>query len=204
MNSIEMNTAIGFLSCTAFHQLARILPFRTPHSSNLITCSVFQFFFIARMINLYTMHLNATAETNTVLDYLCGYFLYDIGYLLSTTPFSFFIIHHGIGISLIHAIKQTNISTTLLPLCHAICIMIEAPSPFLNLLPFSKQTSYYPILLRFIYHLYFISRIILFPIASARLLSYLSYSTSLTSFFSLIYAMSLYCIRKMNRMVSAL
>jgi hypothetical protein len=197
-----MNRFISALSCTVIHGLSRRIPFRTPNSANLITCITFQSFFVVQAIRLFFR--SPTQETLeqsiTNLDYLYGYFLYDIGYLLCTNPFSAYMIHHGLGISLIYVMQQYNPPLHLLSLSNAICVIIEIVSPFLNILPFAKQTSYYPILLRFIYHLYFVFRIFLFPMTSTYLISNIR-STALAGFLSVLYTMSLFWFRKMHHMV---
>lgn len=194
-----MNSIIGFLSCTTLHTLYRGIPFRTSRAANLLTCITFQVFFVANAIRIY---FNPSVEaTSDNLDYLVGYFGYDLLYLLQTNPYSLYMVHHLIGLGLVHMIQKMGIPTHLVHEYNAICISLEFVSPLLNIMTFAKQTSYYPMLLRFNYKLYILFRVILFPIISYPLRSHFSSPWVWTCFFA-IYSMSVGWVWKMRALLN--
>lgn len=197
-NRRRMNSIIGFLSCTTLHTLYRGIPLRTPRAANLLTCITFQVFFVLNAIRIY---FNPSVEdTSDNLDYLVGYFGYDLMYLLQTHPYSLYVVHHLIGLGLVHLIQKLGIPTHLVQEYNAICISLEFVNPFLNLLSFSKQTAYYPLLLRFNYKLYILFRIIMFPGVSYQLRTHFSSPWVWTCFFA-IYGMSLGWVWKMRALI---
>ena len=194
-----MNPIIGLLSCTTLHTLFRGIPFRTSRAANLLTCITFQTLFVANAIRIYYFDPSVEATSNN-LNYLVGYFCYDLMYLIQTNPYSLYMIHHCIGLGLVHMIQKMGIPTHLVHDYNAICISLEFVSPLLNLLQFAKHTSYYPMLLRFNYKLYILCRVILFPVISYPLRSHFSSPWILTCFFA-IYGMSIGWVWKMRALL---
>ena len=200
-----MNIVSSFLSCSTLHYFARYLPLRTPQAPNLITCIGFQLFFIGNAARLSCHNpptLLTSEQTLHNLDYIYGYFLYDLGYLLHTQPSSFFIIHHLIGIGILHCIQYIGAPVSVVSEYNFLCLIVELINPLLNLLPFVKQTPYYPFFLRMIYDLYLVFRIILFPISSYRLMEHVP--RRMWVFFGLVYGMNLFWAKKMRGMVMRL
>ena len=194
-----MNSILGFLSCTTLHTLYRSIPLRTPRAANLLTCITFQTFFVTNAIRIY--FYPSTEATSNNLDYLVGYFGYDLLYLLQTHPYSIYVVHHFIGLGLIHMIQKIGIPTHLLGEYNAVCISLEVVNPFLNLLSFAKHTSYYPMLLRFNYNLYILFRIIMFPGILYQLRSHFS-SLWIWTCFAAMYGMSIGWVCKMRALLN--
>ena len=103
-----MHIAISALSCGAFHYLCRFIPFKTREASNLLTCTLFQTYFVFQACRLLFSEPSdqVSEQTLTNLSYLYGYFIYDLIYLLKTDCTSPFIIHHLVGMIILHRIKQ--------------------------------------------------------------------------------------------------
>lgn len=194
-----MNIVASAASCGTIHYLASRFPFQTRHAANLLSCSIFQAFFVLNALRLYRMNPSNEVSLNTItnLEYLYGYFVYDLIYLISTDLLSPFIIHHLVGMTILHLIKPFGAPTNLLPYYNAICILGEVTSPFLNMRHFLKNTWIHPGWMRGIYYLYFASRIVTFPIVSVSLIYQLrSYGLAGTLF--IIYRMSVFWFYRMN------
>ena len=203
MNNIVKSS----IYCTGIHSLISILDTKIENLPNLITCILFQGSFIFRSaVSLYQSYHRrgydqSVVATDTIqsLDYLVGYFIYDLLYLLKTNPRSLFIIHHLIGLFMLYCIKQVGAPLHLLKHYNAICFIAEITNPFLNLRTLTKHTPYHSLNMKLILITYFIFRIIAFPLISSELLMQLN-SKPLWASFSTIYGMSLLWFKKIVMM----
>jgi len=195
-----MHIAISALSCGAFHYLCRFLPFKTRNASNLLTCTLFQTYFVFQACRLLFSEPSDQVSEQTLvnLSYLYGYFIYDLIYMLKTDPTSPFMVHHLVGIMILHRIRQIGAPIPLLAHYNAICVLGEVMSPFLNTRHFFKNTWLYPIWMRGIYYAYFISRIVAFPIVSSSLVHQLR-SYELAGTLVIVYGMSLFWFYEMHK-----
>jgi hypothetical protein len=197
-----MSTISSALSCSTIHLLASRYPFRTRNASNLITCLAFQLYFSGRAAYLSYQEPTPYIALQTIanLDAIYGYFLYDLAYLFLTTPTSPYIIHHFIGLYILHQIKQYGAPLYALKEYNMICFVAECTSPFLQLRHFAKGTSLYPYLMQFAFYLYGASRMIAMPIYSITLMQLLGSKVLWTPLLA-VYAMSAYWFFKMRAMI---
>jgi hypothetical protein len=195
-----MHIVISAASCGVFHYLCRFLPFKTRNASNLLTCTVFQTYFVFQAFRLLFSEPSDQVSEQTLVNLSClyGYFIYDLIYMLKTDPTSPFIVHHLIGIMILHRIREIGAPISLLSHYNAICVLGEVMSPFLNLRHFFKNTRLYPIWMRGIYYAYFVSRIVSFPIVSSSLVYQLR-SHELAGTLVIVYGMSLFWFYEMHR-----
>jgi hypothetical protein len=172
-------------------------------SPNLLTCILFQSSFVfCSAISLYQSYHRRKYDQQIVandtlqnLDYLMGYFIYDILYLLKTEPTSLFIVHHLIGLCMIITIKQYGAPLDLLKHYNAICVISEITGPVINLRYITKNTPYYSLNMKLILFTYTLFRMIAFPLVSFELLSKLN-SNTLWGSFVIIYMMSALWFKK--------
>ena len=189
--------------CGGIHSLISLLDSHIKNLPNIITCILFQSSFVFRSaISLYQSYHRRRYDQQIVandtlqnLDYLMGYFIYDILYLLKTEPTSLFIVHHLIGLCMILTIKQYGAPLDLLKHYNAICVIAEITSPILNLRYITKNTRYYSLNMKLILFTYTLFRMIAFPLVSSELLSKLNSNTLWGSFIT-IYMMSLVWFKK--------
>lgn len=201
----------SFISCSTIHLSSLLIPSKVKHHSNLITCILYQIYFVYQSLQLViksqteleTSWQIISQETLQNLDTLVGYFLYDILYLLSYDKNIGFILHHLIGISMIYFINSFGAPKHLLFYYNIFCFIAEASNPFLNFRHFVKDTSYYSSYIKFISISYFIFRILLFPYYGYKV-SILLQVKPLNYFFSIIYMMSVIWFRKLVGMVRRL
>jgi hypothetical protein len=134
-------------------------------------------------------------DTLQNLDYLMGYFIYDILYLLKTEPTSLFIVHHLIGLCMIITIKKYGAPLDLLKHYNAVCVVSEITGPILNLRYITKNTPYYSLNMKLILVTYTLFRMIAFPLVATKLLSKLN-SNVLLGLFATVYMMSALWFKK--------
>jgi len=181
---------------------------KTDESPNVITCILFQLFFIFRSSTNLSLSLPWNAyntgivqsRTMQQIDYLIGYFLYDLVYLLFRHRQSPFIIHHLIGFVMLFSMKCLGLPRDYLFHCNAICLLGEITNPILNLRTFTKGTPYYDLNMKLIGITYFLFRIIGFPAVSYLLLRHMQ-SKSLWFCFGSIYVMSIIWFKKIVHMI---
>lgn len=199
MNSIVKS----LVYCGGIHSLISIVDTKIYNLPNAITCILFQSSFVFRsLVSLfqsyhrrhYDQQLVAN-DTKQTLDYLIGYFIYDILFLLKTNPKSLFILHHFIGLLMIYVIQNTGFPVDLLKHYNAICVISEITNPVLNLRYITKDTPYYSLNMKLILLTYTLFRIIAFPLVSYELLPKLN-SKILWASFTTIYCMSLLWFKK--------
>lgn len=197
-----MTSLLSAFICSSIHLLASRFPFKTRNAANLITCLVFQLYFSGRAAYLSRQEPTLVTASHTIanLDAIYGYFLYDLAYLFLTTPTSPYIIHHFIGLYILHQIKQYGAPLYVLHEYNMICFFAECTSPFLQLRHFVKGTPLYPYLMRFAFYLYGASRIIGMPLYSILLMQLLG-SKTLWAPLCAVYAMSFYWFLKMRAMI---
>jgi hypothetical protein len=197
-----MTTLSSSIACSTIHLLTSRYPFKTPNAANLMTCLVFQLYFSGRAAYLSYQEPTPVTASHTIanLDAIYGYFLYDLAYLFLTTPTSPYILHHFIGLYILHQIKQYGAPLYALHEYNMICFVAECTSPFLQLRHFAKGTSLYPYLMRFAFYLYGASRMIAMPIYSMSLIQLLG-SKALWAPLLAVYAMSWYWFVKMRAMI---
>lgn len=203
----------SFLGCSSIHALSSLIPFKTKDAPNLISCISFQLYFIFRCLSLfYQSRYTDEYDQNIVsqqtidnLNSLIGYFIYDIIYLLKTSSFSFYVVHHLLGISMLQLVKHFGAPIPLLSQYNLFCFVAEVTNPFINLRHFTRDTTFYPLNIKLIFGTYSIFRMILFPIMSKQLYQTIqltdpSRATSLIYLFSVVYLMSSVWYVKIIRM----
>ena len=189
----------SLIYCGGIHSL-------TSHITNLpniVTCILFQSSFVFRSaISLYKSYHRRRYDQQVVandtlqnLDYLMGYFIYDILYLLKTEPTSLFIVHHLIGLCMITTIKKYGAPLDLLKDYNAVCVVSEITGPILNLRYITKNTPYYSLNMKLILITYTLFRMIAFPLVATELLSKLN-SNLLLGSFAAVYMMSAVWFKK--------
>ena len=198
----RMTSLLSAFICSSTHLLISRFRFQTPNAANLITCLAFQTYFAGRAAYLSRQDPTLVTASQTIanLDAIYGYFLYDLAYLFLTTPTSPYIVHHFIGLYILHQIKQYGAPLYALHEYNMICFVSECTSPFLQLRHFAKGTSFYPYLMQFAFYLYGASRIIGMPIYSMSLIQLLG-SKALWTPLLAVYAMSWYWFMKMWKMI---
>ncbi len=202
---IFTNTIINsFIYCTYVHTLCRLFNSTVEHSSNLLTCVIFQSIFSisSGYISLYSsLYLNISnysllvGYANTILDILAGYFVYDTLYLLLYKFSTLYFGHHIVAITAIQLLKTNVIPYDLVPYYTLLCFVLEVTNPFLNIRPFTKNTSYYKLNVYYIFITFLLFRIILFPIVAITIISRLE-SLLLWSIFTIIYGFSIFWFKK--------
>ena len=209
MNHNHMNHHIikSSIYCGGIHSLTSLLltSLLDSHITNLpniVTCILFQSSFVFRSaISLYKSYHSrydqqvVANDTLQNLDYLMGYFIYDILYLLKTEPTSLFIVHHLIGLCMITTIKKYGAPLDLLKHYNAVCVVSEITGPILNLRYITKNTPYYSLNMKLILVTYTLFRMIAFPLVASELLSKLNSNVLLGSF-ATVYMMSALWFKK--------
>ena len=205
--------------CGGIHTLISLLDSNITNLPNIVTCILFQSSFVFRSaILLYQSYHRRRYDQQLVandtlqnLDYLMGYFIYDILYLLKTEPTSLFIIHHLIGLCMILTVKQFGKSYSikqplatdqvagapldLLKDYNAVCLISEITGPILNLRYITKNTPYYSLNMKLILFTYTLFRMIAFPLVASELLTKIKSNTLLGSFVT-VYMMSAVWFKK--------
>ena len=215
---------LSFLVCSGLHQVGKWIPSRVLHAANLRTCIAFQLYFLWRAGSLwYTSavldHLDGIGadsgasareaaatilwiqkETMRNLGALGGYFIYDLGYLLQTTPFSGFVLHHLIGLTMIRFLQERGAPPpSLLSMYNALAFIAEITNPPLNLRHFVKGTAWEGGMRRIIFWTYTVFRMVGYPVLSIQLHHHLQIRP-LFVLFMIIYAMSTVWYRRVIRM----
>lgn len=203
----------SFLGCSSIHAISSIIPFKTKDAPNLISCISFQLYFIFRSLSLFYQSYYSdkydqqliSQQTIDNLNSLIGYFIYDSLYLMKTSSFSFYVVHHLLGISMLQIVKQFGAPISLLSQYNLFCFIAEVTNPFINFRHFTRDTIFYPLNIKLIFGTYSIFRMILFPIMSKKLYNTIlltdsSRATSLIYLFSIIYVMSSVWYVKIFRM----
>ena len=182
--------------------LTSLLDSHITNLPNIVTCILFQSSFVFRSaISLYKSYHRrydqqvVANDTLQNLDYLMGYFIYDILYLLKTEPTSLFIVHHLIGLCMITTIKKYGAPLDLLRHYNAVCVVSEITGPILNLRYITKNTPYYSLNMKLILVTYTLFRMIAFPLVASELLSKLNSNVLLGSF-AAVYMMSALWFKK--------
>jgi hypothetical protein len=204
----NMDIIKSLITCSGAHQLFRFMDVKIEESPNLLTCILFQMYFILRSsFTVYQSLLpeqysTALVSTSTLeqVDYLIGYFIYDIIYLFYRHPRSPFIIHHLIGFIMLFSMKWIGIPNEYLFHSNAICVLGEITNPILNLRTFTKGTSYYDLNMKMVGITYFLFRMIGFPAVSYPLLKHMQ-SKPLWFCFGSIYIMSMIWFKKIVYMI---
>jgi hypothetical protein len=199
MNSIVKS----LIYCSSTHGIISLLDTKINNLPNAITCILFQSSFVFRsLVSLFQSYHRRQYDQQIVandtlqsLDYLTGYFLYDILFLLKTNPRSLFILHHIIGLVMISVIKYIGFPVELLKHYNAICVISEITNPVLNLRYLTKDTPYYSLNMKLILFTYTLFRVIAFPLVSNELLPKLN-SKILWGSFITVYFMSLVWFKK--------
>lgn len=189
--------------CGGIHTLISLLDSHIKNLPNIVTCILFQSSFVFRSaVSLYQSYHRRKYDQQVVandtlqnLDYLMGYFIYDILYLLKTEPTSLFIIHHLIGLCMINTIKQYGAPLDLLKHYNAICVVSEITGPILNLRYITKNTPYYSLNMKLILLTYTLFRMIAFPLLASELIPKLNSNVLLGSF-ATVYMMSAVWFKK--------
>jgi hypothetical protein len=189
--------------CGGIHTLISLLDSNITNLPNIVTCILFQSSFVFRSaILLYQSYHRRRYDQQLVandtlqnLDYLMGYFIYDILYLLKTEPTSLFIVHHLIGLCMILTIKQFGAPLDLLKDYNAVCLISEITGPILNLRYITKNTPYYSLNMKLILFTYTLFRMIAFPLVASELLTKIKSNTLLGSFVT-VYMMSAVWFKK--------
>lgn len=189
--------------CGGIHTLISLLDSHITNLPNIVTCILFQSSFVFRSaISLYQSYHRRRYDQQVVandtlqnLDYLMGYFIYDILYLLKTEPTSLFIVHHLIGLCMITTIKQYGAPLDLLKHYNAVCVVSEITGPILNLRYITKNTPYHSLNMKLILLTYTLFRMIAFPLVSSELMSKLNSNVLLGSF-ATVYMMSAVWFKK--------
>jgi len=185
-----MSWLFSFCMCSTIDLYSRF--FLGSKKSNIFTCISFQTYFIYNSI----LVLNNLTYTNYIinLEYLYGYFLYDILNLFIYYPRdknTLFIIHHIIAIIMLRSVFTMNVINYYYPTM--LCLIAEIQNPIMNLkeflIPFPVIKEYNKKLL---FIMYLIFRIILFPVYSYYVIMYSlpEYNMYLISLSMLIYSMS--------------
>lgn len=159
----EFNWVVSFCVCSTIDLYSRY--FIGSKKSNILSCIVFQCFFICN--SLYLITYNQSIDDYIInLQYLYGYFLYDIVNLFiyyMRDKNVIFIIHHTISIILLRSILTTGLRDYYYPT--VLCLIAEIQNPVLNLKEFIVN---YPLIKKYnkllLFIMYLIFRIILFPI----------------------------------------
>lgn len=204
---------LSFLGCSILHQVGRWVPSRVPHAANLRVCIAFQLYFLWKAGLLWytslTIGYGAAAEGEVVwiqketvrnLDALAGYFMYDLCYLLQTTPFSGFVLHHLVGLVMLGYLQERGTPPpSLLTMYNALSFVAEITNPPLNLRHFTKGTVWEGVVRRVIFWTYTVFRMVLYPALSIQLHQHLQMRT-LFALFIVIYTMSMVWYRRVIRM----
>jgi hypothetical protein len=143
---------------------------------------VFQIYFVAKAA--YLIHLEhfdgATeflqGETIEQLHAMGGYFLYDLCYLLQTTPFSGYVIHHLVAIGMLSVLCSLGLPRLdLLSYYNQLCFVTEVTNPIITLRHFTKESKYERCQRILMFLTYTVFRIILYPLLSYRLMPHLEH-----------------------------
>ncbi len=139
-------------------------------------------------------------ETMDNLNALAGYFVYDLCFLLQTTPFSGFVLHHVLGLGMIRYLQNMGVPPPhLLTMYNTLSFVAEVTNPMLNFRHFVKGTRCESLVRQINFWMYTGFRIILFPILSFQLHGALRSIPLLLPFLT-IYVMSLMWYRQLIRM----
>jgi hypothetical protein len=201
---ITFTSLQSFLFCTYVHLLFTGFQSQVRDSSNLLTCVTFQSLFSisSGYVSLYSsLYLNIqnysllVGYSNTILDILAGYFLYDTLYLLLYKFSLLYFGHHLISFIAIQLIKTNVIPYDIVPYYPLLCFVLEVTNPFLNIRPFTKGTQYYKLNVYYIFITFLLFRVILFPYVAISIISRLD-SQIIWGIFFIIYGVSLFWFKK--------
>jgi hypothetical protein len=181
----------GFTLCAAIELYTRKITSQV--KANIISCIIFQIYFIINTSLLILDTQQNYQNYQKTLDLLYGYFVYDtVNLFLHLEKAEFmYIIHHILSLYIIDYISSLNLSEGLDYYIIMISLISELQNPILNLKLLIQD---YPMLKTInkmiLYYMYFICRIILFPIYSFAFLYKLNFDYKFTLFFICIYSMS--------------
>lgn len=197
-----MEVVIGTVGCTLVHGIGTLFPFRTKDGANLMTCVVFQLFFLANCIRLLGMPPNEEASQGTLtnLDYLYGYFIYDFVYLFRINPKNIFILHHMVSMIIIHLIHYIGVPFHTIYNYTMICLLLECANPLLNARHFLVNTNVYPLFMKITYYVFVLSRMILLPVY-VKFLTDVMYAPPIWYCFGAVYAMSAFWTYSMRKLI---
>lgn len=200
----------SLIACSLFHEVATLVPSRVRYAANLRTCIAFQLYFLWRAGSLLIASYQGVQDTDTTqwitsetmrnLEALAGYFVYDLCFLLQTSPFSGFVLHHLIGLGMIGILREIGPpSAHLLTAYNALCVVAEVTNPPLNLRHFLKGTRWEGVNRQVIFWTYTVCRMIMYPWMSYRLYQHVRCKGLLYLCFA-VYGMSIIWYRRVIRM----
>lgn len=190
----------SFLFCASIELYAS--KFTTQVKSNILVCIIFQLYYIIHTIILVLNGNGNVTDCKDNLNLLYGYFFYDtVNLFLHLNDAEFmYIFHHGLSLYIIDYAIKLNLTTNNAMYISMIALISECQNPILNLKVFIQE---YPELKRLnkmiLYYMYFVFRIILFPIYSCLFLYTMKFDYIFTSFFLCIYTMSFNWFLTMHR-----
>lgn len=186
--------AISFCFCSSVDFYSGY--FLGSKKSNIFSCIVFQCFFICNSISVLNQSELTKESAMLNLQYLYGYFLYDILNLFiyyKRDKNTLFIIHHVISIVLLRNVFIMELRNYHYPTI--LCLIAEIQNPIMNLKEFIVD---YPTIKKYnknlLFIMYFIFRIILFPIYAVLVIREslpLNFNFNLVSLFFVLYLASL-------------
>lgn len=168
--------------------------FTSQVKANVISCIIFQMYFIVNCILFFDSKIH--------LDLLYGYFLYDTVnlFLHIDKAEKMYIIHHILSLYIINYVSGLTLNQDQHYYITIISLISECQNPILNLkLLIQDYPDLKAINKILLYYMYFICRIILFPIYSLAFLFTMNFDYKFTLFFICIYTMSFNWFLTMQR-----
>jgi hypothetical protein len=201
----------SMLGCSILHEVSNWIPMtrwsHVRHRGNLIASMIFQIYFVWRAgYLLYLEQRDGVTEwiqeeTLQQLYVIGGYFIYDLCYLLQTTPCSGFVLHHLVGLGMLSVLYQIGLpSPPLVSYYNQLCFIIEVTSPVISLRYFTKGSVYERVNDFLMIMSYTVFRVVLYPLLSYRLHLHLQTPMLFYSFMG-IYAMSLLWYRRILHII---
>lgn len=201
MINVTIMFVLSMLGCSVLHEVSNWIPMRrwahVRHRGNLIASMLFQVYFVWRAgYLLYLEQQSGVTEwiqeqTLQQLYAMGGYFVYDLCYLLQTTPCSGFVLHHLVGLGMLSILYQIGRPLpSLVSHYNQLCFIIEVTSPIISLRYFTKGSVYERANQIIMILSYTVFRVLLFPLLSYRLHLHLQ-TPVLFHLFMGIYVMSL-------------
>ena len=150
----------SFLACSIGKMFLTNFGFNYRKSGALVS-TIFQMNFLYSTFKLLISSGNQE-ETVSNLQDLYGYFVYDIVDILmsdNTEKLRMYIIHHCVTCMAIDTVTGSNLENTTFYI-NLVCFAAELSSPLINTRVFFNNK-------KLLIHVYFISRVVVLPIASA-------------------------------------
>jgi len=202
----------SLLGCSAIHEISNWIPMsrwsNVRHRGNLIASMIFQVYFVWKASRLlYLEHQNGVTEslqeqTLQQLYAVGGYFVYDLCYLIQTTPFSGYVLHHLVGLGMLSILCSLGPPRSeLVSSYNQLCLVTEITNPIITLRHFTRGSAFERTQKWLMFFTYTVFRIILYPILSYRLHLRIQ-QPRLFNLFIGIYAMSLVWYRRILQMLS--